>query len=516
MTEQSHAKELSSRSKSSRSSSWGLHWFRRDLRVAGNPSLRWSWKQHQGRVLGFFCFDQQFLSRADFSHNRFAFFLKTLRALKAELQAAGGDLLVLDQGPQASFEALFAAFSQAKVALPATVSWNRDYEPFARARDAEISQFLQQQVGLVVHTEADHLLLEPGEVQKPTGGDYTVYSPFARQWFVQAATPRIQARLQAEQEGLAYLRAATATPSSNPTQARFLLSSWPALLGDHLPLDHLERFWLAAQERCEVPLPEAGSLAALATLRNFKPKLDQYQEQRDLPAVEGTSRLSIYLKNGSLSSSQVLAFLGLEQEPLAAKNGRTTFVKELAWREFYYHLLWQAPRVEHEAFQVHYKDLKWENREDWFQAWKAGQTGYPVVDAGMRQLLTTGWMHNRVRMIVASFLTKDLLIDWRWGERYFMEKLLDGDLAANNGGWQWAASTGCDAQPYFRIFNPTLQGLRFDPDGHYVRHFVPELRGLSTKQIYDPEFLRQQVKAYPSPVVNHAEQKVKALALFKR
>lgn len=190
------------------------------------------------------------------------------------------------------------------------------------------------------------------------------------------------------------------------------------------------------------------------------------------------------------------------------------FLKEIAWREFYYSILYHFPRVETETFIEKFNDIPWENNEVFFKKWCEGQTGFPIIDAGMRELNTTGWMHNRVRMIVASFLTKDLLIDWKWGEKYFMEKLLDGDLAPNNGGWQWAASTGCDPQPYFRIFNPWLQSERFDPDGSYIRKFVPELKLIATKALHDPTAHRSQF-GYPSPVVIHAEQKDKALSLYK-
>jgi deoxyribodipyrimidine photo-lyase len=214
----------------------------------------------------------------------------------------------------------------------------------------------------------------------------------------------------------------------------------------------------------------------------------------------------MFFKNGSLTPAQVIAHLGLETTPLKSDRGPTKFLKEIVWREFYYSILWHRPDVEKTAFLPHYADLAWENRKDWFEAWKEGRTGYPIVDAGMRQLKSTGWMHNRVRMIVASFLTKDLLIDWRWGENHFMKELLDGDLAPNNGGWQWAASTGCDPQPYFRIFNPELQSRRFDPDGTYIRAHVPELANLSADEIHLPR----------SPMIDHQAQKAKALALFKR
>jgi deoxyribodipyrimidine photo-lyase len=458
---------------------YGLHWFRRDLRLTGNRALTWSRREHAGRVLGLFCFDAKFLGRPDFSVDRFAFFLATLAALRDELRAAGGDLLVLDETPAEAFPRLLAALEAAGVAAPATVSWNRDYEPFARARDEAMTALLAAR-GVPTHTERDHLIIEPDELRKPDAAPdaatfYQVYTPFSRRWLELFATPRMRARVEAR---------VVATPKLSLT--------WPALFGRHAPpRDHLERFTEENGRRVGVPIPRAGSAAALARLRAFAKQLPAYHERRDLPAEDGTSRLAMFFKNGSLTPAQAIAELGLAT---AEGEGARTFLRELIWREFAYHVLWHRPDVESRAFQPRFRAVRWENREDWFQAWKEGRTGFPIVDAGMRQLATTGWMHNRVRMIVASFLTKDLLIDWRWGERWFMERLLDGDLAPNNLNWQWAASTGCDAQPYFRVFNPALQQKRFDPTGAYVRAFAPE--------------------PLP-PICDHAKQKARAVALFR-
>ena len=488
---------------------YGLHWFRRDLRVAGNPALRWSWQEHRGRVLGLFCFDAKFLARPDFSSDRFAFFLATLERLRDELRAAGGDLLVLDRAPGEAFPFLWQVLADAGVARPASVSFNRDYEPFARERDHRITALLGE-AGVAVHTDCDHLLIEPDELRKDEGAAkdqpryYQVYAAFARRWFELLDTPLVRARLRAQKQGLQYLEALAGDPQAH--RGLFTLT-WAALFGGTRPPDdRLRPFIDQAAPRVRVPIPAAGALAARTRLSAFRQQLSAYKAERDRPGVDGTSRLSIYFKNGSLTTAQVIAALGLQTAELGAGTGKSTFLRELVWREFYYHVLWHRPDVETRAFLPQFRQLAWENREDWFEAWKAGRTGYPIVDAGMRQLSETGWMHNRVRMIVASFLTKDLLIDWRWGERYFMERLLDGDLAPNNGGWQWAASTGCDPQPYFRIFNPTLQGKRFDPDGAYVRHFVAERRQDDARAVHDPR----------APIVEHAAQKVKALALYKR
>jgi deoxyribodipyrimidine photo-lyase len=480
------------------SAPYGVHWFRRDLRVAGNPALGWSAQQHGGRVLGLFCFDARFLARADFSVDRFAFFLATLAALRDELRDAGGDLLVLDQGPQPAFAALMQALDDAGVARPATVSFNRDYEPFARERDAAIAAELPARYGTRVHQARDHLILEPDELRF-----YQVYTPFARRWFERFSEPDVRARVDDQQRGLGYL----AKRARGGQVAAPLCLTWRQLFGGRAPPDdHLQRFSEENARRVRVTIPPAGSLAALARLRGFAAHLDRYKTARDLPALDATSRLSMYFKNGSLTTAQAIAALDIGDASFAEGTSRSAFLRELVWREFYYHVLWHRPDVETQAFLPQYRELPWQNREDWFQAWKEGRTGYPLVDAGMRQLAETGWMHNRVRMVVASFLTKDLLIDWRWGERYFMERLLDGDLAPNNGGWQWAASTGCDPQPYFRVFNPTLQSQKFDPDGTYLRAYLPERRRDDAKAIHQPR----------GPIVEHAAQKEKAIAMYRR
>jgi len=486
---------------------YGVHWFRRDLRLAGNPALRWSCREHRGRVLGLFCFDAKFLARPDFSADRFALFLATLEALRDELRSAGGDLLVLDEGPLPAFERLFATLDARAVSRPATVSFNRDYEPFARARDAAVTARLAEGFGIQVHTERDHLVIEPDELRKDAAGDneptcYQVFTPFARRWFELLRTPRMRARIDEPRGGLA----ASERRAGGDGSGRPLALTWPALFGGDVPLeDHLARFTEVNARRVRVFIPRAGTGAALERLRAFATRLDDYKVRRDRPAEDGTSRLSIYFKNGSLTTAQAIASLGLADAGFADGTGASTFLRELVWREFYVHVLWHRPDVENRAFLPRARDLPWQNREEWFEAWKEGRTGYPIVDAGMRQLAATGWMPNRVRMIVASFLTKDLLTDWRWGERHFMERLLDGDIAANNGGWQWAASTGCDPQPYFRVFNPVLQGKRFDPDGDYVRAWVPERRRDDAREIHEPR----------AAIVDHAVQKQRAIALFR-
>jgi deoxyribodipyrimidine photo-lyase len=481
---------------------YGLHWFRRDLRVAGNPGLKWSWKQHQGNVVGVFFFDSKFLGRSDFSSNRFAFFLNTLKDLKDELRSIGSDLLVLDRGPLEGFNELFSHLKKDSLNLPKTCSFNRDYEPFARKRDVSIENYLKNDVGIKVHTERDHILIEPHEIQKENQSYYQVYTPYAKRWFEKLKLSETQNRITAQKEGLKYLQ----ERFQGKVKPDLFRLNWIKVFGSNekVPQDHLEAYILKNNKNVTVSIPNSGSVYAFKCLLEFKNRIDRYKEDRDFPSIEGTSKLSIFFKNGSLIPAQAIAALELESVPFKSESGKARFLKELVWREFYYQILYNYPRVETGAFIEKYNKIKWENREDFYEAWKQGRTGYPIVDAGMRQLNTTGWMHNRVRMIVASFLVKDLLITWQWGESYFMKMLLDGDLAPNNGGWQWAASTGCDPQPYFRIFNPVLQSKRFDPDGSYIRKYLPELKSRNSREIHVPV----------DPIIEHSSRKLKALSLF--
>lgn len=510
-------KQISYLKKNMETKSYGLHWFRRDLRIPGNAGLRYNWKMNDGRVLGIFCFDSKFLGRSDFSSNRFAFFLKRLSALKIELQDSGGDLLVLDILPQDFFRHQLLKLGS----TPSLITWSRDYEPFARQRDAEVQSILRAQ-SIPFQDFRDHLVFEPHEVLKDSGDPYSVYSPFAKKYFSYLNSDAGQDRLLSSDLGL------QKTSSDQDSSALgwdfkrrpmdLFRLQWSTFLKQNKVVeldpwgDCLGSFQSANQLRVSIEIPEAGEDNVLQQLKGAARVVDKYHEQRDFPGIAGTSRLSMYFKNGSITTSQVMSALGLRGLRFDQKSGRTQFLKELVWREFYYSILFHFPWVEDKAFVSKYQNLSWGNNESWFQSWVQGKTGYPLVDAGMRELLRTGWMHNRVRMVVASFLTKDLLIDWKWGEKHFMNLLLDGDLAPNNGGWQWAASTGCDPQPYFRIFNPYLQSEKFDPSGAYIRKFVPELSSLSDKEIHRP--LDPKRLGYPEPIVDHFVQKEKALKLF--
>jgi deoxyribodipyrimidine photo-lyase len=485
---------------------YGIHWFRRDLRVAGNLALQKQFKEHDGRVVGLFCFDHKFLDREDFSINRFQFFIETMKSLKKELKTLGSDLLVMDVGPDQAIDHLFKELQKNDRDLPDSFSWSRDYEPFARERDERI-QDLVTGYGVEVFNERDHLIIEPHELEKGKGAGYQVYTPFSRKWLSIFEQQEFQDRLKPYKNGFTYLR-----KLRKGEQDKVFKLNWKKVFGSKLKIqDHLESFDNKNSSKVTVEMPKAGSLAAFDALESFKKRLDEYQDKRDIPSINGTSKLSMFVKNGSLTVGQIIAYFKLEAYQKKA-TGRDVYLSELIWREFYYHILYRHPRVEKESFNLKYRDLNWENDEKLFEAWKEGRTGFPIVDAGMRELKETGWMHNRVRMIVASFLTKDLLIDWRWGEKYFMETLLDGDLAPNNGGWQWAASTGCDPQPYFRIFNPWSQSKKFDPDGVYIKRFVPELKDVESKKLHEPGFV---AAGYPNPIVEHKVQRERALNMYK-
>lgn len=484
---------------------FGIHWFRRDLRVTGNSALQHNIEVNEGRVLGLFCFDSTFLSRPDFSNNRFAFFLESLKSVKQLFQQMGGELLVVDCLPHNTFEKIFKAAAE----KPGLVTFNRDYEPFARERDNQI-ELLFSRSGVKVQTFRDHLIIEPHELLRDGKASYQVYSPYAKKWFDLIRTNPFAKRISKNENAVSEL----VLLAQGKAAEKKLSISWKNIMKDEFPFhDALYDFQKKNQPGVTVPIPPAGTAAAFLQLQEFKKlKVDAYSQDRDLLPLHGTSKLAMYFKNGSLTTSQALAYLEMGDEPYPSESGRNRFLKEIVWREFYYSILWHHPRVEREAFLQKYIDLEWDNNRDWFKRWCEGRTGFPVIDAAMRQLNTTGWMHNRARMIVASFLTKDLLIDWRWGEQYFMKMLLDGDLAPNNGGWQWAASTGCDPQPYFRIFNPLLQSKKFDPSGDYIRTYVEELRHVKGSMIHAPGNL---VKGYPEPIVNHAKQKTLALKRYQ-
>jgi deoxyribodipyrimidine photo-lyase len=441
-----------------------LHWFRCDLRLSDNTALHAAITESDA-VIPIFIFDPAILKAPETGAPQVAFMLQTLASLEKNIAAAGGRL-IFRHGE---------VLSEMKAVMRETgahaLYYNRDYEPQARQRDADVEK-LARSLAMEVHSFKDGVIHEPHEVLKADGKPYGVFTAYSRVWRSQSKPPVLPA--------VKFRR--------------------PASLKDPqgVPLPSLTELGFATT----IDLPPAGERAARDRLAQFTSQtVLRYGVARDFPARDGTSRLSPHVRMGAISPRTVLvAAEKAAREHPGARKEADTFVNELIWRDFYRQILWHYPHVADSCFKPQYNDLRWENDPRLFAAWCEGRTGYPIVDAGMRQLNTTGWMHNRVRMIVAMFLTKDLLISWQWGERYFMQRLLDADLASNNGGWQWSASTGTDAQPYFRIFNPTSQAEKFDPEGNYIRRHVPEVDTL----------------AYPAPVVDHARQRIKALELFKK
>ncbi len=368
---------------------------------------------------------------------------------------------------------------------------NREYEVNESRRDAGVVTACQT-AGVAVRQFHDRMIVPPREVATKDGRFYSVFTPYRRVWETLAleyADPLPKPRKQPVIE---------IQTSAVPDQV-------PGFECSH---DHGDSW-------------QPGESEAQRRLARFGERIRDYHVARDLPAIDGTSRLSPYLAAGVISPRQCLAVaLSMNGGKIRGSEGATTWISELTWRDFYTHVLVGFPRVSmHQPFKSKTNAIQWQANEAGFAAWCQGQTGYPIVDAGMRQLNQTGWMHNRLRMVTAMFLTKHLLIDWRWGERYFMRKLMDGDLAANNGGWQWSASTGTDSVPYFRIFNPFSQSARFDRDGKFIKSFCPELEPVEPTALHNAKKLSQAIQAgslgYPNFIVDHKTARERVLAEFK-
>jgi deoxyribodipyrimidine photo-lyase len=419
-----------------------LFWFRRDLRLQDNAGLYHALKEDKD-VLPLFIFDTEILDKLDDKTDlRVAFIHQSLTLMQKQLVELGSTLLVLHGNPIEIFKEL----------TPRAVYTNHDYEPYAQTRDTQVKEILESK-RVVFKTFKDQVIFEKDEVTKDDGKPYTVFTPYSRKW---------KSKLE------------ESTLKSFAT----------------------EKYFSNFKKITPVALPTLKEIGFQETLFNFPERLvkqsivEQYDKQRNFPAIAGTTKLSVHLRFGTVSIRK-LAQVALKRNE--------TWLNELIWRDFYHMILWHFPQVETKSFKPAYDKIDWRNNEKEFAAWCEGKTGYPIVDAGMRELNTTGFMHNRVRMITASFLTKHLLIDWRWGEAYFAKKLLDFDLAANNGGWQWAASSGCDAAPYFRVFNPELQTEKFDPKLEYIKKWVPEFGTTS----------------YPKPIVDHKLARERVLRVYK-
>ena len=464
-----------------------LVWLRRDLRLDDQAALYHALKSANS-VQVVFVFDAEILdtlpSRAD---RRVDFIHESVAALKVELESLGATLHGL-HGPASRLIPEFAAHNHAQA-----VFCNRDYEPAANRRDEAVRQSLQD-MGIAFHASKDQVILEQDEVLTLSGTPFGVFTPYKNAWLKKL-------------DGF-YLR-----PYPVRQYLQALLQEAPA------PMPSLQELGFERTNLRELGI-EAGPAGARALFEDFLPRIPRYQDARNFPAVKGVSCLSVHLRFGTISIRELAATAyGI------GGAGAETWLSELIWREFYQQLLWHQPQLaEGHCYKPEFDAIGWLNPPGHFQAWCEGRTGYPLVDAAMRQINQTGYMHNRLRMVAASFLVKDLLVDWRLGERYFADHLIDFDLASNSGGWQWAASVGCDAQPWFRIFNPVTQSERFDPQGRFIRRYLPELTAVPDKFIHAPWLMptvTQQQRGivigrdYPAPLVDHKPQREKALDLFK-
>ncbi|MCT4700742.1 deoxyribodipyrimidine photo-lyase [Enterobacteriaceae bacterium H20N1] len=462
-----------------------LVWFRSDLRVSDNLALAAACRDPGAKVIVLFIATPEQWRQHDMSPRQAEFLWQHLRLLQTSLAERGIALFIKQVADfTASIEYLKGFCASQNVDA---LFYNYQYEINERERDAAVEKILGRDV--ICQGFDDSVLLPPGSV---TTGNHEMYKVF---------TPFSKAFIKRLQEGLPECVSA---PHSRGE---------PLVIKEPAPFDY-------PGEKVDTALFPVGERAAIAKLREFclRPAVD-YAEQRDFPAIEGTSRLSPYLALGVISPRQCLHRL-LKEHPQAIEGGEgATWLNELIWREFYRHLLVAWPKLCRFRPFIPWTDkVRWHQDKERLEAWQKGKTGFPIVDAAMRQLNATGWMHNRLRMVVASFLVKDLLIDWRAGERYFMSQLIDGDLAANNGGWQWAASTGTDAAPYFRIFNPTTQGERFDAEGAFIRHWLPELKAVPGKYIHSPWIWadkQQQTLDYPRPIVDHKQARIATLAAYE-
>lgn len=473
-----------------------LVWFRRDLRCEDHAALYHALRRFE-QVYCAFIFDTDILEalstrtdrRVEFIHASVQALHDGLKALAKHNDAAGAGLIVRHGSARTGIVQLAQELGVQEVLT------NRDYEPDALERDLHVSRALYK-LGIGFTDYKDQVLLDRDEVLTQQGKPYSVFTPYKRAWLQKLNAFQLKAYPVARYAGhLAKLPKGESLPSL-------------ADLG----------FEPTNLQALKIPTGMAG---AQELLQDFLPRMKAYQQARDFPGRKGVSYLSVHLRFGTISIRQIAALAA--EQAAQGSEGAQTWLSELAWRDFYFMILWHYPKVVTQSFKAAYDQVQWDDAPDYWQAWCEARTGYPLVDAAMRQLHQTGYMHNRLRMVVGSFLTKDLGIDWRRGEQHFAEHLNDFDLSANNGGWQWAASTGCDAQPWFRIFNPITQSERFDPDGRFIRRYVPELAKVPDKYIHFPAGMKSDALAacglrlgrdYPLPIVDHAKARERTLARF--
>ena len=465
-----------------------IHWHRRDLRLADNRGLA---SATGGETAGLFVFDPAILEHA--GAPRVAFMLDALDSLRESYRDRGSDLLITEGDPAAVLPEVASALDTERV------TWCTDYTGLARERDASVRRALADAdiERTAVHDAVHH---EPGTITTNDGDPYKVFTYFSKKWHDRKKLEPLDAPT-AEQLASLQSGEVAGTRGEMPTLGE---------LGFDEP---------------EATIPPAGTEAARELLDSFcEEDIYRYDHRRDYPADRCHSHLSPHLKYGTIGIREVYDATDLaaaDAESEAERESVFEFQDQLAWREFYTQVLWDRPDTVTANYKSYEHPIGWRQDPDGLQAWKDGETGYPIVDAGMRQLREEAFMHNRVRMIVASFLTKDLLVDWREGYDWFREKLVDHDTANDNGGWQWAASTGTDAQPYFRIFNPMTQGERYDPDAEYIKRYVPELADVPAETIHswhelDEGTRRMHAPEYPAPIVDHSERREEAIVMFER
>ncbi|AFY57508.1 deoxyribodipyrimidine photolyase [Rivularia sp. PCC 7116] len=467
-----------------------LFWHRRDLRISDNTGIAAALKKTH-KVVGVFCLDPNILKGDDVAAVRVTYMIGCLQKLQERYAQMGSQLLILWDNPVVAIAKL------AKALNSKAVFWNWDVEPYSQQRDADVIDALQEQGIEYLEKNWDQILKTPEEIRTGSDKPYTVYTPFWKNWISKPKDSPVKIAdkfegLTAEEKEAAIKAGTVELPT-----AKDLGFHWDGELiiepGEEAAKDRLEEFCYS--------------------------NINEYQEQRNFPAIDGTSRLSAALKFGVIGIRTVW-----EATEEALENSRSdelennirTWQKEIAWREFYQHAMYHFPELASGAYRDAFKNFPWEDNDEHFQAWCEGKTGYPIVDAAMRQLNQIGWMHNRCRMIVASFLTKDLLLNPQLGEKYFMQRLIDGDLSANNGGWQWSASSGMDPKPV-RIFNPASQAQKFDAEGEYIRQWVPELSSMDAEYLVTGKItpLERQAVGYPEPIVEHKKQQRAFKEMYK-
>lgn len=448
-----------------------LFWFRRDLRLNDNHGLYQALTT--GKTFCVFIWDSNILTKLKPDNPRVGFIYQSLIELDQQLKQSGSSLIIEYGDPQLIFPKLVKQHKISQVIA------NEDYEPLAINRDKNIQESLQS-ISVKFNLHKDQVIFAKTEILSSQAKPYTIYTPYKNAWLKALNSNHYQAfdcnKLFSNLHPLNF--------SQNDDQLKQLGFNLTSLI-------------------------PAGVSGASKRLDKFIDNLDNYEEQRNIPSLNSTSHLGVDLRFGTISVRNLVT-LATSRHTL----GSQTWLNELIWREFFSQILYNFPHVVNNAFRKEFNQIKFTNNPQWFDAWCLGETGYPIVDAGMKELNQTGFMHNRVRMICASFLVKDLLIDWKMGEQYFAQKLLDYELASNNGNWQWCASTGCDAQPYFRIFNPYLQGERFDPDALYIKKYLPILAAVDPKHIHNPKSIDLLPNGYPKPIVDHKMMSARAKQMY--